>query len=126
MSTEQSRLAEDWEGEGTLENYSPNGDAWNFFTHDNTLSHAYRWGEEGTSLAFPMTNSTSASRWPYGMGQLSLGKRTRQFRHRTQALVFAPRLAEMVARRVPALGDQRQTESGKRALRNLSTPQHIE
>jgi len=47
---------------GTVqEEYSPNGDAWNFFTHDHALSHAYRWGEEGTSLAFSMTNSTSVS-----------------------------------------------------------------
>ena len=33
---------------GTVrEDYSENGDAWNFFTHDQARSRAYRWGEDG-------------------------------------------------------------------------------
>ena len=33
---------------GTVrEDYSANGDAWNFFTHDQARSRAYRWGEDG-------------------------------------------------------------------------------
>jgi hypothetical protein len=33
---------------GTVrEDYSPNGDAWNYFTHDHARSRAYRWGEDG-------------------------------------------------------------------------------
>ena len=33
---------------GTVrEDYSPNGDAWNFLTHDMARSKAYRWGEDG-------------------------------------------------------------------------------
>ena len=33
---------------GTVrEDYSANGDAWNFTTHDMARSYAYRWGEEG-------------------------------------------------------------------------------
>ena len=33
---------------GTVrEDYSPGGDAWNFFTHDQARSRAYRWGEDG-------------------------------------------------------------------------------
>ncbi len=33
---------------GTVrEDYSGNGDAWNFFTHDQSRSRAYRWGEDG-------------------------------------------------------------------------------
>jgi hypothetical protein len=33
---------------GTVrEDYSQNGDAWNFFTHDQARSRAYRWGEDG-------------------------------------------------------------------------------
>ncbi len=33
---------------GTVrEDYSPNGDAWNYVTHDQSRSKAYRWGEEG-------------------------------------------------------------------------------
>ena len=63
MNVEQTRLAEDREGKtpwkklepylserlwGTLrEDYSPNGDAWNFFIHDHARSRAYRWGEDG-------------------------------------------------------------------------------
>jgi hypothetical protein len=33
---------------GTVrEDYSTNGDAWSFFTHDHARSRAYRWGEDG-------------------------------------------------------------------------------
>ncbi|NOT76532.1 MAG: glucosidase [Cyclobacteriaceae bacterium] len=33
---------------GTVrEDYSANGDAWNFVTHDHSRSKAYRWGEDG-------------------------------------------------------------------------------
>jgi len=33
---------------GTVrEDYSGNGDAWNYFTHDQARSRAYRWGEDG-------------------------------------------------------------------------------
>jgi hypothetical protein len=33
---------------GTVrEDYSENGDAWNYLTHDHARSHAYRWGEDG-------------------------------------------------------------------------------
>ena len=33
---------------GTVrEDYSPDGNAWNFFTHDHARSRAYRWGEDG-------------------------------------------------------------------------------
>lgn len=33
---------------GTVrEDYSPNGTAWDYFTHDDARSRAYRWGEEG-------------------------------------------------------------------------------
>ena len=33
---------------GTVrEDYSENGDAWNYFNHDQARSRAYRWGEDG-------------------------------------------------------------------------------
>jgi len=33
---------------GTVrEDYGPGGDAWNYFTHDQARSRAYRWGEDG-------------------------------------------------------------------------------
>jgi hypothetical protein len=33
---------------GTVrEDYSSDGDAWNYFTHDHSRSRAYRWGEDG-------------------------------------------------------------------------------
>ena len=63
MNTEQSRLNEAREGKvlwkkwgpylserqwGTVrEDYSEGGDAWDFFTHDQARSRAYRWGEDG-------------------------------------------------------------------------------
>jgi hypothetical protein len=62
MNAEQARLAEAreqgvaWKKWGPYlserqwgtvrEDYSENGDAWNFFTHDQARSRAYRWGED--------------------------------------------------------------------------------
>jgi hypothetical protein len=58
MNAEQSRLKDPtWKKWGPYvsdrqwgtvrEDYSPDGDAWNFITHDMSRSKAYRWGEEG-------------------------------------------------------------------------------
>jgi hypothetical protein len=63
MNAEQSRLDEDREKKfpwkkwgpylserqwGTVrEDYSENGDAWDYFSHDQARSRAYRWGEDG-------------------------------------------------------------------------------
>jgi len=63
MTPEQFRLQQDRDGEipwkkwgpylserqwGTVrEDYSDNGDAWNYFSHDQACSRAYRWGEDG-------------------------------------------------------------------------------
>ena len=63
MNAEQSRLEEartkkaPWKKWGPYlserqwgtvrEDYSENGDAWNYFTHDQARSRAYRWGEDG-------------------------------------------------------------------------------
>jgi hypothetical protein len=63
MATEQARLNEAREQKvpwkkwgpylserqwGTVrEDYSDSGDAWNYFTHDQARSRAYRWGEDG-------------------------------------------------------------------------------
>ena len=63
ISEEQKRLKENYSNHkkwlkwgpylserqwGTVrEDYSPNGDAWNYITHDMSRSKAYRWGEDG-------------------------------------------------------------------------------
>jgi len=58
MNEEQTRLTDPtWKKWGPYvsdrqwgtvrEDYSPNGDAWNYITHDMSRSKAYRWGEEG-------------------------------------------------------------------------------
>jgi len=63
MSAEKQRLIETHEGNipwrkwgpylserqwGTVrEDYSDNGDAWNYFPHDHARSRAYKWGEDG-------------------------------------------------------------------------------
>ena len=63
MTNEHKRLEEDRQGTaawkkwgpylserqwGTVrEDYSAEGDAWNYFTHDHARSRAYRWGEDG-------------------------------------------------------------------------------
>ena len=63
-NAEQQRLADDAAGRwrkwdkwgpflaerqwGTVrEDYSPNGDAWHYLSHDHARSRAYRWGEDG-------------------------------------------------------------------------------
>ena len=63
MNAEQVRLEEDRTGKmawkkwgpylserqwGTVrEDYSDSGNAWDYFTHDQERSRAYRWGEDG-------------------------------------------------------------------------------
>lgn len=63
MTPEEKRLEEertqaaDWKRWGPYlsdrqwgtvrEDYSPNGTAWDYFTHDQARSRAYRWGEDG-------------------------------------------------------------------------------
>src|ERR1700761_1217839 len=63
MSTERARLKANMPGRdswkhwgpylserqwGTVrEDYSDNGTAWDYFTHDHSRSRAYRWGEDG-------------------------------------------------------------------------------
>jgi hypothetical protein len=63
MTAEDGRLAEEFPpGQGwkkwgpylserqwgtVREDYSPNGDAWDYFTHEHARSRAYRWGEDG-------------------------------------------------------------------------------
>jgi hypothetical protein len=58
MNAEQTRLTQpDWKKWGPYvsdrqwgtvrEDYSADGDAWNYLTHDMARSKAYRWGEEG-------------------------------------------------------------------------------
>src|SRR5260221_2983737 len=38
---------------GTVrEDYSPGGTAWDYFTHDQARSRAYRWGEDGIGGVF--------------------------------------------------------------------------
>lgn len=81
MTTEQKRLDETREKKipwkwgpylserqwGTVrEDYSENGDAWNFFTHDHARSRAYRWGKTAW-LGSLMINSNSVLRWLSGM-----------------------------------------------------------
>ncbi len=51
---------------GTVrEDYSESGDAWNYFSHDQARSRAYRWGEDGLA-GISTTVSTCVSRWLYG------------------------------------------------------------
>jgi len=58
MNAEQQRLQQlDWKRWGSYvsdrqwgtvrEDYSPQGDAWNYTNHDMARSYAWRWGEEG-------------------------------------------------------------------------------
>ncbi len=37
----------EWQWGTVREDYSEGGDAWNYFTHNQARSRAYRWGEDG-------------------------------------------------------------------------------
>ncbi|MGS0525540.1 hypothetical protein ACU8V7_10380 [Zobellia nedashkovskayae] len=51
---------------GTVrEDYSANGDAWNYLPHDHARSRTYRWGEDGIA-EYPIATVTFVFRWHYG------------------------------------------------------------
>jgi hypothetical protein len=49
-------------GDGACEDYSENGDAWNFFTHDRAQCRAYRRGEDGLGGISDGRRNTRAGR----------------------------------------------------------------
>ena len=52
---------------GTVrEDYSPYGNAWDYFSHEQARSRAYRWGEDGLA-GFSDDRQFSASLLPSGM-----------------------------------------------------------
>ena len=54
---------------GTVrEDYSDGGNAWDYFTHEQSHSRAYHWGEDGLA-AYPTTSSGSALHWRSGTGR---------------------------------------------------------
>src|SRR6478736_6525369 len=54
---------------GTVrEDYSANGDAWNFLTHDQARSRAYRWGEDGIA-GISDYNQRLCFAWAFWNGQ---------------------------------------------------------
>jgi hypothetical protein len=55
---------------GTVrEDYSENGNAWDYFTHDQARSRAYRWGKTAWQV-FPMTSKISVSPSHCGMAAI--------------------------------------------------------
>ena len=47
---------------GTVrEDYSENGDAWNYFSHDQARSRAYRWGEDVKEYYFYLDSTPTHS-----------------------------------------------------------------
>ena len=51
---------------GTVrEDYSPDGDAWDYFPHDHARTRAYRWNEDGLA-GICDRHQLSASRWRSG------------------------------------------------------------
>jgi len=83
MNAEQTRLKDNaWKKwalckrppMGTVrEDYSANGDAWNYITHDMARSKAYRWSEEGIA-GICDDNNTCVLPWPYGIKKTRLSK----------------------------------------------------
>src|SRR5881396_1789357 len=59
---------------GTVrEDYSEGGDAWQYFSHDQARSRAYRWGKTAWPV-FPTTSSSCASRWPCGTARIRFSR----------------------------------------------------
>ena len=55
---------------GTVrEDYSSNGNAWDYFSHDQARSRAYHWGEDGLA---GLSDDTSgcALHWRYGTARI--------------------------------------------------------
>ena len=56
---------------GTVrEDYSENGGAWDYFSHDQARSRAYRWGERTALPASVMKSSDYVWVWVYGMNMI--------------------------------------------------------
>ena len=54
---------------GTVrEDYSEGGDAWDYFTHDQARSRAYRWGEDGLA-GVSDDHQRLCFAWPSGTGR---------------------------------------------------------
>ena len=53
---------------GTVrEDYSADGDCWDYFPHDDARSRAYRWGEDGFCWVFAIGNAVALfCGWPCG------------------------------------------------------------
>ena len=50
---------------GTVrEDYSPDGTAWAYFSHDQARSRATRWGEDGLAPAKPRQNGAKTGQFP--------------------------------------------------------------
>jgi hypothetical protein len=55
---------------GTVrEDYSADGNAWDYFTHDQARSRAYHWGEDGLAASV-MTSSFCVSVWLFGTARI--------------------------------------------------------
>ena len=77
---------------GTVrEDYSEGGDAWNFFTHDQARSRAYRWGEDGISCPRSGSETTGRRGLPNPTGRprnpTSGRSRRRRARARSRRLI---------------------------------------
>ena len=59
---------------GTVrEDYSADGDAWDYFPHDHARSRAYRWGEDGLA-GICDEHAGCASRWRCGTGAIRFSR----------------------------------------------------
>ena len=83
---------------GTVrEDYSESGDAWNYFSHDQARSRAYRWGEDGIAgISDQKQRSASPGvverQGPDPQGTpLRVDQQRGQSRRRCQGVLFLPR-----------------------------------
>jgi hypothetical protein len=59
---------------GTVrEDYSADGNPWNYFTHDQARSRAYRWGEDGFA-GISDDHQCCVSPWRCGTGRIRFSK----------------------------------------------------
>ena len=62
---------------GTVrEDYSEDGNAWDYFTHDQARSRAYHWGEDGLA-GISDDKQRCALAWPCGMAKTRSSRNAR-------------------------------------------------
>ena len=117
---------------GTVrEDYSANGDAWDYFPHDHARSRAYRWGEDGLAgilrpraAAVPVAGAVERPRSDSEGAAVRPHQRRRQSRRGRQGALLLPRRDADALVPEDALQVSAARVSVRRARRGEPAPRH--